>query len=33
MLTVSETVPSPTRIGLELIAIAEGAPLRLDLRI
>jgi DUF177 domain-containing protein len=33
MLTVSETVPSPTRIGLDLIAIAEGAPLRLDLRI
>ena len=33
MLTVSETVPSPSRIGLDLIAIAEGAPLELDLRI
>lgn len=33
MLTVAETVPSPLRIGLDLIAIAEGAPLGLDLRI
>ena len=33
MLTISETVPSPSRIGLDLIAIAEGAPLTLDLRI
>src|SRR3954453_15844862 len=27
MLTVHETVPSPSRIGLDLIAIDEGAPL------
>lgn len=33
MLTVTETVPSPSRIGLDLIAIDEGAPLDLDLRI
>ena len=33
MMTVSETVPSPMRIGLDLIAIDEGAPLDLDLRI
>ena len=33
MITVAETVPSPTRIGLDLIAIDEGAPLDLDLRI
>jgi uncharacterized protein len=33
MMTVSETVPSPVRIGLDLIAIDEGAPLDLDLRI
>jgi uncharacterized protein len=33
MLTFSETVPSPARIGLDLIAIDEGAPLKLDLRI
>ena len=33
MMTFSETVPSPSRIGLELIAIDEGAPLELDLRI
>jgi uncharacterized protein len=26
-------VPSPSRIGVELVAIAEGAPLELDLRI
>jgi uncharacterized protein len=33
MMTVTETVPSPSRIGLDLIAIDDGAPLRLDLRI
>ena len=33
MLTLSETVPSPSRIGLDLIGIDEGAPLKLDLRI
>lgn len=33
MLAVSETVPSPSRIGLDLIAIDEGAPLELDLRV
>jgi len=33
MMTLSETVPSPSRIGLDLIAIDEGAPLKLDLRI
>ena len=33
MMTYSETVPSPSRIGLDLIAIDEGAPLELDLRI
>jgi uncharacterized protein len=33
MLTVHETVPSPSRIGLDLIAIDEGAPLALDLQI
>ena len=33
MLTFSETVPSPLRIGLDLIGIDEGAPLELDLRI
>lgn len=33
MMTVSETVPSPSRIGLDLIAIDEGAPLDLDLRL
>lgn len=32
MLTVHETVPSPSRIGLDLIAIDEGAPVELDLR-
>ncbi|ORB65027.1 YceD family protein [Mycolicibacterium tusciae] len=32
MMTVTETVPSPMRIGLDLIAIDEGAPLDLDLR-
>src|SRR5262245_25531996 len=33
MMTFSETVPSPSRIGLDLIGIDEGAPLQLDLRI
>ena len=33
MMTVQETVPSPSRIGVELAAIDEGAPLELDLRI
>ncbi|OBG94422.1 hypothetical protein A5698_16835 [Mycobacterium sp. E136] len=33
MMAVSETVPSPTRIGLDLIGIDEGAPLALDLRV
>ncbi|HYP92202.1 MAG TPA: DUF177 domain-containing protein [Mycobacterium sp.] len=33
MMTLSETVPSPSRIGLDLIGIDEGAPLKLDLRI
>jgi uncharacterized protein len=32
MQTVRETVPSPSRIGLDLIAIEAGAPLDLDLR-
>jgi uncharacterized protein len=30
-LDVHQTVPAPSRIGVELIAIAEGAPLELDL--
>jgi DUF177 domain-containing protein len=33
MMTFQETVPSPSRIGVELMAIAEGAPLDLDLRL
>lgn len=33
MQEVRETVPSPTRIGLDLIAIEAGAPLDLDLRL
>ena len=33
MMTVEETVPSPSRIGVELMAIDEGAPLELDLRL
>jgi uncharacterized protein len=32
MMTLSETVPSPLRIGLDLIGVDEGAPLTLDLR-
>ncbi|BBX72836.1 hypothetical protein MSHI_07420 [Mycobacterium shinjukuense] len=33
MFTVRDTVDSPSRIGLELIAIERGAPLELDLRV
>lgn len=33
MMTVEETVPSPVRMGVELIAVAEGAPLELNLRL
>jgi uncharacterized protein len=32
MITVDETVPSPHRIGLELVAIEQGADIDLDLR-
>lgn len=32
MRTLTETVPSPSRIGLDLEAIEPGAPLELDLR-
>jgi len=33
MMTVETTVPSPLRMGVELIAVAEGAPVSLDLRL
>jgi uncharacterized protein len=33
MQEIRQTVPSPSRIGLDLIAIPEGAPLDLDLRL
>lgn len=33
MKTVTETVESPSRIGLDLVAIDKGAPLDLDLRL
>jgi uncharacterized protein len=33
MITYRETVPAPSRIGLDLIGIDEGTPLELDLRI
>jgi uncharacterized protein len=33
MMTFSETVPSPSRIGLDLIGVDQGAPLQLELRI
>lgn len=33
LITHSETVPSPTRIGLDLIAIEVGAPVELDLQL
>ena len=32
-MTVETTVPSPLRIGVELIAVEEGAPVSLDLRL
>lgn len=33
MVTLRDTVPSPSRIGLEMIAIEAGAPMELDLRV
>jgi uncharacterized protein len=33
MMTFAETVPSPSRMGLDLIGIDQGAPRTLDLRI
>lgn len=33
MMTFSDTLPSPSRMGLDLIAIEAGAPLDLDLRL
>ena len=30
MVTLRDTVPSPSRIGLDMIAIEPGAPLELD---
>lgn len=33
MQEIHQTIPSPSRIGLDLIAIGEGAPLDLDLRL
>jgi uncharacterized protein len=33
MMTFSESVANPSRIGLDLVGIAEGAPLKLDLRL
>lgn len=33
IITFSDTVPAPARIGIELIAIPEGAPVTLDLRL
>jgi DUF177 domain-containing protein len=33
MVTLRNTVPSPSRIGLDMIAIEAGAPLEMDLRI
>jgi uncharacterized protein len=33
MVTLRRTVPSPSRIGLDMIAIEAGAPLELDLQI
>jgi uncharacterized protein len=33
MITVQQTVPSPSRMGLDLIAVDKDAPLDLDLRI
>ena len=31
MMAIRETVPSPSRIGVDLVAIQAGAPLTLDL--
>ncbi|WP_217809315.1 YceD family protein [Mycobacterium simiae] len=33
MVTLRNTVPSPLRIGLDMIAIEQGAPLDMDLRV
>jgi uncharacterized protein len=33
MVTLRDTVPGPSRIGLDMIAIDEGAPLELDLQV
>jgi uncharacterized protein len=33
MVPLHDTVPSPSRIGAELVAIESGAPLELDLRV
>jgi uncharacterized protein len=33
MVTLRDTVPSPSRIGLDMISIQQGAPLELDLRV
>src|SRR6201993_4275885 len=33
MVTLRDTMPTPSRIGLEMIAIDEGAPLELDLQV
>src|ERR1700744_2935957 len=33
MVTMRDTVPSPSRIGLEMIAIDQGAPLDRDLQV
>ena len=33
MLTVRDTIASPARIGLDLVAIERGAPVELDLRV
>ncbi|ORB69746.1 hypothetical protein BST44_25010 [Mycobacterium scrofulaceum] len=33
MVTLRKTVPSPARIGLDMIAIEAGAPLELDLQV
>jgi uncharacterized protein len=33
MVTLRDTVPNPSRIGLDMIAIQPGAPLELDLQI
>jgi uncharacterized protein len=33
MVTLRDIVPSPSRIGLDMIAIQQGAPLELDLRV